>query len=104
MELIYGQDNTYPPIEATLRKAATKEAIDLTGASVNIEIKDTSGTLVVDSTCAITESTAGRVRYTVESSLTETTGRYLARFVVTLSSGGVADIPNDEYFKILVKE
>jgi len=104
MELIYGKDNTYPPIEAVLRKAATKEAIDLSGASVNIEIRDTSSNIIVDSTCSIVESTAGSVKYSVESSLTANTGRYLARFVVTLSSGGVANVPNDEYFKILVKE
>jgi len=45
MELIYTKDNTYPPIEAILRKAATGEVIDLSGATVTIEVKDTSDTV-----------------------------------------------------------
>ena len=104
MELIYTKGNTYPPIEAILRKAATGEVIDLSGATVTIEVKDTSDTVVVNSTVAIVDSTAGSVRYTVESSLTATSGRYRAKFHVVTSSGGTAHVPNDEYFRLLITD
>lgn len=104
MELIYVKEDTYPPIEATLRVAASKDAVNLTGSDVFLEVYDTSGDLVMKSTVEIVDATAGQVKYSIESSLTAEEARYNARFSVDFSDGTTTSVPNDEYFRILVKE
>ena len=104
MELIYAVGDTYPPIEATLRVAASRTAVNLTDSTVSLQVYNTSGDLIMESSVEIVDATAGQIKYSIESSLTSSKARYNARFEIDFLDGTTASVPNDGFFKILVKE
>lgn len=81
------------------RLDADGTAVDLTGLTVGIILKDNAGNTIVDSTAgvSVTSSTGGTVSYTPASSSAFVAGRspYRIRFTVYTSSAAVF-FPNDE--------
>lgn len=96
------EDDTEPTLEATLKRP-NGDAVDLTGASVDIRITEArGGSNVVNNSASVFDAANGVVQYSLQSGDTEENGRYRVEFEVEYSGGGVETYPNKGYHTLLV--
>lgn len=96
------EDDTAPTIQAQL-KNPDGTPVDLTATDVDIRItKARGGDNVVNSTASIQNASDGVVRYTLQASDTEDSGRYRVEFEVTYGTGQVETFPNKGYHTLLI--
>ena len=89
-----GQGDTWPPIQAAL-KDAEGAAVDITGATVEVNMKAAGGSLTIDHGAAdILVPASGTVEYEWETLDTATAGSYTFEWEVTFSDGKIATFPN----------
>lgn len=88
------QNDTSPSMLANLTDAAGN-AINLTGADVQVHIKDMEGTLKVDRATNVTDPLIGRVRVNWEAGDTDTVGTYYVEFEATYNDGSIETFPNN---------
>lgn len=95
-----GEDDDTPFIQTTLRDG-TGEVINLSVATVKIQVWNYAGVLVVDAAATVVTPLEGVVRYEWDAAFTATPGNYLFKWVVAYGDGGVGSFPNDS-FNVLV--
>lgn len=94
MAFTIGQNDTWPPIQATL-KGAEGDPVDLTGATVRVNMKAAGGSLVLDNVTATTLVAAnGTVEYSWQTGDTASAGNFTFEWEVTFSTGKIATFPN----------
>ena len=83
------QNDTLPPLEFSLTKEGAP--LDLTGCTVKFYMKDaTTGSVKINgNTCAITDPTKGKCRYSWSGSDTNTVATYLGEVEVTFPDGKI---------------
>ncbi len=82
--------DTLPNIQCTLVDQATGEALDLTGATVRLRIKEVSATTEkVALTCVAVDLANGIVSTNFPSGVLDTAGTFEGEFEITYPSGGV---------------
>lgn len=91
--------DTSPIIQYTL-----SPTVDLTGATVVFNMKDASGTSVVDrgAASAVSPATDGVVQYAWQSADTDTAGSFRGEFEVTYSDATIETFPNYGYITIRI--
>lgn len=96
------QNNTSPSLQAIL-KDGSGTVINLTGASVRINMKAVGGTgLKVNSAMTIVNATGGIIQYDWQSGDTDTVGSYALEFEVTYSDGSLETFPNSKNLSVTV--
>ncbi len=77
---------------------------NLTGATVVLNMKTTSGTATITRAAVdvVGDATDGIVEYEWISADTDTVGVYNAEFEVTYSNGKIETFPNDGYIRVKV--
>lgn len=103
-DIVWGQNDTVDSPTFTLYQA-NGAVFDLTGCAVTfVMTHEVNDSYKVSGAATIVSPTAGTVKYTPTSSAdTNTVGNYLAQWVVTLPSGKVVTVPNDDDQKIRVR-
>lgn len=97
-----GQGDTASTLLVTLRDA-NGNAVNITGASVHIDVTPIhGGTKVVDAAATIVNAAGGQVSYTFTAPQTATPGDYLATFTVTFGGGQVESFPNAGYYLVTI--
>lgn len=97
-----GQGDTASTLLVTLRDA-NGNAVNITGATVHIDVTPIhGGTKVVDAAATIVNAAGGQVSYTFTAPQTATPGDYLATFTVTFSGGAVESFPNAGYYLVTI--
>jgi hypothetical protein len=87
------QNDTSPSMQASLTDSSLNP-IDLTGASVALHMKSTSGVIKISSAMSITNASGGVVQYNWFTGDTDTVGTYYVEFQVTYSDGSIETFPN----------
>lgn len=96
------QNNTSPSLQAIL-KDGSGTVINLTGASVRINMKAVGGTgLKVNSAMTIVNATGGIIQYDWQTGDTDTVGSYSVEFEVTYSDNTIETFPNNQNLTISV--
>ena len=96
------QNNTSPSLQAIL-KEGSGTVINLTGASVRINMKAVGGTgLKVNSAMTIVNATGGIIQYDWQSGDTDTVGSYALEFEVTYADGSLETFPNSKNLSVTV--
>lgn len=87
------QNDTLPPLKATLKNGST--AVPLTDvSSVRFKMRAIDGnTIKVDSAATIIDSANGRVQYDWSAGDTDTAGTFKIEFELTYATGGVRTYP-----------
>ena len=97
------QNDTSPSMLANLQDA-DGNAINLTGANVQVHIKDVEGTLKVDRPAIIPDPLIGRVRVNWETGETDTVGTYYVEFEATYNDGSIETFPNNGYIRVEITD
>lgn len=98
--------NDTVPLTATLRVAGAP--IDLEGATVRFHMRDSAGTLVVDSAATViqngdgSDGTKGRVKYEWVASDTATAGVFSLEWEVTFADSTVRTFPTTHPTKLKI--
>lgn len=93
--------DTAPALRLVLEPAT----VDLTGATVQFQMRPKGGTISVDRTAAVITATGTpTVQYTWQASDTATAGLYEAEFRVTYDDGAIETFPNNGYIAVRVGE
>lgn len=87
------ENDTAPPIEATLKAGDPAAAVNLTGASVRFHMEDEAGTVKVDAAGTLVDAANGKVKYDWQPADTDTAGRFKAEWEVTFSDGTIRTFP-----------
>ena len=100
------QDDTAPPLRATLRDEDTKQPIDLTNATAvrfTMRARDAALAKVDQQTCVIaTPLTSGVVEYLWNSADTDAPDTYEAEYEIEWSDGRKQTVPNEGYLVVRV--
>lgn len=100
------QDDTRPPVEATL-KSADGTAIDLSNVdagNVKFQVRTKQGEMFINGSCEIVDASAGKVKYEWEEGDTEDVGTYEAEFDVEFQDGNRLTVPNNEFIPVIIYE
>jgi len=101
--LILKQNDTFPPLEATL--SDSKGAIDLTLAEkVELVMKLKTGSTVVEGQCEVLPGTEGKVKYAWAAGDTAVVGVWEVEFKITWGPGEVESVPNASYDEIEIQK
>lgn len=95
------QGNTAPAFDLTLKRAG--EAINLTGASVQIIIAKGSTITQVGGTCTIVGASTGEINYSPISSDFPLQGKYKADVKITYSGGTTEIVYEQQNFNVRKK-
>ena len=95
------QNDTSPSLSATLTDY-NGNAVNLTGASAKMHMKDQGGTLKVNAAMTVTDADAGIIKYDWQSGDTDTVGSYNVEFQVTYSDSSIETFPNHGYEVVVV--
>lgn len=104
--MLHMKRNDTVPLTATLRVAGAP--IDLEGATVRFHMRDSAGTLVVDSAATViqngdgSDGTKGRVKYEWVASDTATAGVFSLEWEVTFSDSTVRTFPTTHPTKLKI--
>lgn len=98
---IIKQNDTSPAIEAALQ-TPSKQAVNLTGASVLFHMMDEGGQILVANTATVVNSVGGIVKYEWQTGDTNTEGLCRAEFQVTYEDESIETFPNNGYIKIKI--
>jgi len=97
-----GQGDTASTMLVVLRDA-NNNAVNITGASVHIDVTPIhGGTKTVDTSATIVDAPTGQVSYTFTAGQTAVAGDYLATFTVTFGGGAIESFPNAGYYLITI--
>lgn len=92
-----------PILTATL-KGSDGSALDLTGATVKFQMRlRDSDTLKVNAACTVTDAEGGVVEYAWGTTDTNTSGKYLCEFEVTIN-GKVMTVPGLAATEIVITD
>lgn len=94
------RNDTAPPIQATL--TADGSAVDLTSATVDFHMMDSSGAIKVDAAATLVTAASGIVKYVWQTGDTDQAGRFRAEWEVTFPDGTIRTFPNPGYTNVLV--
>jgi hypothetical protein len=79
--------------------------INCAGASVQFHMKAAeNGALKVDKAGVVVDGPNGIVKYVWEAEDTDTDGEFNAEFEVTLASGKIVTVPNEDHIRITITE
>lgn len=95
------QNDTAPPLVATLTQGTPAVAINLVGATVKFIMKQGAG-VAITGTCTLTDAANGIVTYSWISADTAVNGTYDVEFEITHASGKVQTVPNDGYKQVII--
>jgi hypothetical protein len=95
------QNDTSPSMLANLTDG-DGNAINLTGATVNVHVKDLEGNIKIDRTIDIPDPLIGRVRLNWQTGDTDTVGTYYVEFEATYNDGSIETFPNDGNVTLIV--
>lgn len=100
-DITIGEGDTAPKISAVL-KDAVGNPVDLTGATVTIQIQDDDDTAarITDSVTILSPATDGAVEYDWSPPSPLVPGRYRVRFKATLAGGKRMSFPNDRTYRL----
>lgn len=95
-------------LDPSIAYELTPRSVDLTGATVVFNMKDSSGSVKVNraSGSIVTATGTPTVKYDWTSGDTDTAGTYYGEFEVTYASGRPGTFPNgdDEFIEIVIGE
>jgi len=91
--------DTLPALTATLYKADMTTPVDLTDATVVLQMRTRKGEHLLDGDCEVLDPIGGRVRYEWQEGDTDIIGLHRAEFKIT-SNDGVATAPNYGFFTV----
>lgn len=96
------KNDSLPDLEVTLFDEDGR--VDLTGATVQFHMQDSSGSLKINSAAVIDDATAGEVRYNWDSTAgdTDTAGDFEGEFEVDFGSNDIQTWPHDENIEIKI--
>lgn len=94
------QHDTWPPLIAILSDATGP--LDLTGATIKVILKPTTGSNIVGTCSIVAPASAGKVRYNWVVGDTAAVMSYNGEFEITWGDGTVGTVPNDTYFTLAV--
>lgn len=99
------QNDTGPTLDRTLTDSEGA-TVDITGATIVFNMRDTNGTVKVNRAVAtiVGAGTAGTVRYSWVAADTNTTGLYNGEFEVTFASGRIQTFPNPGAIRIQITD
>lgn len=99
------QNDTVSDVTRDL-KDAFGAPVNVTGASIvfSMRVKPKGSVKVSGAAGTVIDGGAGRVRYDLTASDTDTADTYEAEFQVTYSDGGVQSFPNDGHFDIVITD
>ena len=98
------EGDTSPFLDATIQDE-DGNAIDLTGASVQIRFKIADGhSNPTTAGASIRDASTGKVRYEWQSGDTDAPGVYLAEWVVTTAGGETFTAPGNGYMKFEITD
>lgn len=95
------QNDTSPSLSATLTDY-NGTAINLTGATARLHMKDLEGTLKIDAAMTISNADAGIIKYDWQAGDTDTVGTYNVEFQITYSDSSIETFPNHGYETVVV--
>ena len=103
-DFFIAQGNRLPSFERVLI-GRDRQVIDLTGASVQFQMRgpDGCGARAVSAPAVIVDARAGFVRYDWADNDTATPGFYVASWKITFASGLVEDVPDDDYDRVRIR-
>jgi hypothetical protein len=102
-DFIIKQGDTLPIFTATVLDE-NGDVVDLTGASVQLVIRNlSSSSPAVNAAVEITDPSAGEIEYAWESPDTAVADLYMGSLVVSPESGGQFTYPNDGYLSIAIE-
>ena len=87
-----------------LRFALAPDTIDLSGATVNFQMRPRRSAISVDTVATIDSATPPIVSYSWSSGDTVTAGIYEAEFRVTYADGTIETFPNNDFISVIIKE
>lgn len=98
------QGDTSPSMKAMLKDEAGIP-VDLTGASVVLNMSDAYGQTLIDrATVVVSDAVAGVVRYDWVTDDTLVAGDHRAEFEVTFNTGKVETFPNTSDITVSIRE
>ena len=95
-----GQNDTAQDYVKTLSNSAG--AVDLTGATVQLRLRNPATGAVTVGACTLTDATNGVVTYEWQPSDTAIAGQFDAKFVVTFPSAQIGTYPNNTTDIVLI--
>ena len=99
-DFVMKQHDTWPPLVAVL--SDVNGPLDLTGATVKLILKPTTGSNIVGSCSIVAPAADGRVRYNWVVGDTAAVSAFTGEFEITWGDGTVGTVPNDSYFTLAV--
>lgn len=103
---IVKQDDLFPPVDATVTDA-DGTVVDVTGATIKFSMRNSrspSTVKVNGATGSIVDAAAGKIRYTMVGTDTDTPGTYEGEFQVIPSQGDSMRVPTEGYITVVVEE
>jgi hypothetical protein len=95
------QNDTAPPLVATLTQGDPAVPIVLTGATVKFIMRQGISSPITGS-CVLTDAILGIVTYNWISTDTAVNGTYDVEFEITHASGKIQTVPNDGYQQVVI--
>jgi hypothetical protein len=102
------ENDTAPPVEATLKAGTPAAAVDLQSSTVEFHMVDAEGTEKVNSAANLdqvtdgSDGTKGKVSYDWAAADTDTVGKYKAEWQITFSDGTIRTFPTPGTTTIIV--
>lgn len=97
------KQNDRLPIFSETLVDASGNAIDLTGCTAKLQMRDKENTLVLDTALTIDDAEAGEVSYAWAAVDTQYAGEYLAEIEITVTeSGKTRTFPENDYINIVI--
>jgi len=95
--------DTLPPLRATLLEADGVTPVDLTGATVVLQVRNRRGTHLFDAPCDVIDAEAGRVEHEWVEGETDIVGPHRAEFEIT-ATDGIGTAPNYGFVTIHISD
>lgn len=100
----YIKQNDSDPIIVEYMRNADGTAISLVGASVRFHMLAADGTVKVNAAATIQDDVNGKVSYSWVAADTDTAGIFSREWVITLSTGRVVTVPNDQNYPVVITD
>lgn len=99
------QNDTASDIQRDL-KDAFGAPVNVTGATIafSMRVKPSGSVKVNAAAGSVVDGGAGRVKYDLTASNTDTANTYEAEFQVTYTDGTIQTFPNDGYFEVVITD
>ena len=94
--------DTLPPLRATLLEA-DGSPVDLTGATVVLQVRDRRGNHLFDGDCTVLDAEGGRVEHEWTEEEVAVSGAHRGEFEIT-TADGTGTAPNYGFFTLQISE